>query len=192
MRLLATGLPELRERVKAGTFRQDLFYRLGVLLLEIPPLRRRRDDIPLLAYHFLSRFAPRAGKEIRRIGAEALRRLREHDWPGNVRELGSVIEHAVVMTRGEVILPADLPLGQAVATDEEDQGEPAAATIAGAEVFEMPYAEAKDHAVEAFDQAYVERLVKRAGGNLAEAARLAGMDRSNFRRLVKKARPEKG
>ena len=111
-----------------------------------------------------------------------------------MRELGSVIEHAVVMTRGEVILPGDLPLGEAVATDDEDEGEggPAAATIAGAEVFEMPYAEAKDHAVEAFDQAYVDRLMKRAGGVVSEAARMAGMDRSNFRRLVKKARPEKG
>jgi DNA-binding NtrC family response regulator len=191
VRMLATGLPELRERVKAGTFRQELFYRLSVIALEIPPLRRRRDDIPLLAYHFLSRFAPRAGKEIRRIGVEALRKLREHAWPGNVRELGSVIEHAVVMARGDVILPADLPLGHAVETDE-DAEPPGPAMIAGEEVFEMPYADAKDHAVEAFDQMYVDRLMKRAGGNVSEAARLAGMDRSNFRRILKKARPEKG
>ena len=191
VRVLSTALPELRDRVKEGTFRQELFYRLSVIALEIPPLRRRRDDIPLLAYHFLSRFAPRAGKDIRRIGVEALRRLREHAWPGNVRELGSVMEHAVVMAKGDAILPADLPIGQAVEMDDEE-GEAAPATIASEELFEMPYADAKDHAVDAFDQAYVDRLMKRAGGNVSEAARLAGMDRSNFRRLVKKARPEKG
>jgi DNA-binding NtrC family response regulator len=192
VRLVATALPTLRDRIKEGAFREDLFYRLGVIPIEIPPLRRHRDDIPVLAYHFLSRFAPRTGKDLRRIGVEALRRLREHAWPGNVRELSAVIEHAVVMARGDAILPADLPIADPGAPPEPDDDRvlPGAA-IADAEVLEMPYADAKDHAVEAFDRAYVGRLMKRAGGNVSEAARLAGMDRSNFRRLLKKAQEKK-
>jgi DNA-binding NtrC family response regulator len=188
VRFVSTALPTLRDRLKDGTFREDLFYRLGVLPLEIPPLRRRKDDIPVLAYHFLSRFAPRAGKDLRRISVEALRKLREHAWPGNVRELSAVIEHAVVMTKGESLLPADLPLGEMASgrgDDDEDAGQPAA--IADSEVLEMAYGEAKEQAMVTFDKAYVDGVLKRAGGNQSEAARLAGMDRSNFRRLMKRA-----
>ncbi|APR81075.1 Response regulator of zinc sigma-54-dependent two-component system [Minicystis rosea] len=188
VRLVATALPSLRDRIKEGTFREDLFYRLGVIPIEIPPLRRHKDDIPVLAYHFLSRYAPRAGKEIRRIGVEALRRLREHTWPGNVRELAAVIEHAVVMAKGDAILPADLPIAEPddASDHDDDDDAPPRTAIADAEVLELPYADAKDRAVEVFDRAYVGRLMKRAGGNVSEAARLAGMDRSNFRRLLKR------
>ena len=109
-RVIATALPGLREQVARGEFREDLFYRLAAVLLEVPPLRRRREDIPLLAYHFLSRSAAREGKTIRRIAVEALRALRDHPWPGNVGELRGAVDHAVVMARGDAILPADLPL----------------------------------------------------------------------------------
>lgn len=187
VRLVATAPPALRDRVKEGAFREDLFYRLSVIPLEIPPLRRRRDDIPVLAYHFLSRFAPRAGKEIRRIGVEAIRRLREHPWPGNVRELRAVMEHAVAMARGDVILPADLPIADPAAPADPDGDAPPAVALAASEVFDLPYAEAKDRAVDAFEHAYVARIMAQAGGNMSEAARLAGMDRSNFRRLAKRA-----
>jgi len=179
-RIVATALPDLREQMARGAFREDLFYRLAAVLLEVPPLRRRREDIPLLAYHFLSRCAAREGKAIRRITVEALRALRAHPWPGNVGELRGAIEHAVVMTRGDAILPADLPLEP---TDDHDD-EPAP----GGDHFELPYAEAKDEAVASFDRAYVELRMKRTGGNVSEAARLSGMDRSNFRRLLKRVR----
>jgi DNA-binding NtrC family response regulator len=184
VRLIATGSPDLRARIGEGLFQEDLYYRLGVILLEIPPLRRRRDDIPLLAYHFLRRHAARAGRPIGRIGAEALKKLRAHPWPGNVRELEAVIEHAVVMARSDVIVPADLPIGQPRA-EEDDDGEP---LPPGGEALDHPYAGAKERAVSAFDHAYVERMLERTGGNVSEAARLAGMDRSNFRRLMKKVR----
>jgi DNA-binding NtrC family response regulator len=192
VRVVATAHPALRDRVKEGAFREDLFYRLGVILLEIPPLRRRRDDIPVLAYHFLSRCAPRAGKDVRRIGVETLRRLRDHAWPGNVRELSAVIEQATAMARGDVLTPADLPIGGEAPGDDDAEAErpapPGARAIAGGEVFEMPYPSAKERAVEVFDAAYVEQALERARGNVSEAARLSGMDRSNFRRLLKKAR----
>jgi DNA-binding NtrC family response regulator len=186
VRLLTTALPDLREQVARGDFREDLFYRLASVLLEVPPLRRRREDVPLLAYHFLSRAAAREGKAIRRIGPEALRALRRHAWPGNVGELRYAVEHAVVMARGESILPADLPLGR----DEEaleNADEPGVA-FATSDVLELPYAEAKERAVAAFDEAYVERRLKHTSENMSEAARLSGLDRSNFRRLVKRVR----
>jgi DNA-binding NtrC family response regulator len=187
VRLVATALPALRERVASGDFRADLFYAAASILLEIPPLRRRREDIPLLAYHFLNRYAAREHKPIRRIGAEALRKLREHAWPGNVGELRGAIEHAVVTARSDAIVPSDLPLGEAREEDEGD-GERAPAFAAAPAAMELPYAEAKEQVVSAFDKAYVARVMRRAEGNVSEAARLAGMDRSNFRRLMKKVK----
>src|SRR6185312_13600703 len=86
VRLLAAAGVDLRDRVKAGTFREDLYYRLNVFAIHLPPLRRRKEDIPLLAYHFLQKHGPNAGRDIKRISVEALRMLRENPWPGNVRE----------------------------------------------------------------------------------------------------------
>jgi DNA-binding NtrC family response regulator len=185
VRVLAAAV-DLRECVKAGLFRVDLYYRLNVFAIHLPPLRRRKEDIPLLAYHFLQKYGPHAGRDIKRISVEALRRLRENPWPGNVRELEATIEHAVVMARGEAIVPADLP---AVEEDRRiDDDEDAALPPGGHDLTEGSYAEAKDKVVSAFDRAYVEHLLRRVGGNVSEAARLSGMDRSNFRRLMKKVR----
>jgi DNA-binding NtrC family response regulator len=187
-RVVATAEPSVRDQVARDVLREDLFYRLAAVLLEVPPLRRRREDIPLLAYHFLSRYAAREGKKIRRVSPDALRALREHAWPGNVRELENAIEYAAVMARGDAILRADLPLARPESDPDEEVGPVA---LAGSDVLELPYGEAKERAVAAFDVAYVERRMKRTAGNVSEAARLAGMDRSNFRRLLKKVREEK-
>ncbi len=186
VRLLAAAGVDLRDRVKAGLFREDLYYRLSVFTIHLPPLRRRKEDIPLLAYHFLQKYGPHAGRDIKRISAEALRLLRQNPWPGNVRELEATIEHAVVMARGEAIVPADLPATEEGSADDRDDDTPS--HFGGEELTEGGYAEIKDRVVSAFDRAYVEQLLKRVGGNISEAARLSGMDRSNFRRLMKKAR----
>jgi DNA-binding NtrC family response regulator len=185
VRILAAGGPDLRDRAADGRFRQDLFYRLLAVPLELPPLRRRREDIPLLAYHFLQIHALHAHRPIRKISVEALRALRDHPWPGNVRELGSAIEHAVVLARGDVILPADLPFAASPRSldDEAPKG-----LLLSSELVELPYATARDRAAVAFDRAYAEHLLASAAGNISEAARRAGMDRSNFRRLLKKVR----
>jgi DNA-binding NtrC family response regulator len=185
VRVISTSHADLRDRVAAGLFREDLFYRLSVIPLEIPPLRRRREDIALLAYHFLQRCAARGGRKIQRISAEALRKLREHPWPGNVRELEAAIEHAAVMAQGDALLPGDLPLGQPPPGD--DDADPALELVTG-DLAQLSYGDAKERAVDAFDRVYLERLMQRSAGNVSEAARLAGMDRSNFRRLLKKVR----
>ncbi|WP_437580278.1 sigma-54-dependent transcriptional regulator [Sorangium sp. So ce887] len=185
VRVIASTCADLRERAAAGQFREDLLYRLGVIVIELPPLRRRREDIALLASHFLRRCARRHERDVKRIGPEAARLLREHAWPGNVGELESAIEHAVLSARGDAILPADLPPSVSGRAGP-DRRPPRDALVLPAQLCELPYAEAKERAIDAFDQIYIGRLLQRTGNNLSEAARQAGMDRSNFRRLKKK------
>ena len=109
VRVLASTNKNLLELSRTGRFRVDLFYRLNVISIMLPSLRERTDDIPLLAQHFLSRFAEKNRKEVRTISREAMELLIAHDWPGNVRELENTIEHAVVLSRGDTIRVDDLP-----------------------------------------------------------------------------------
>jgi len=108
VRIIAATNRDLQETVKAGTFREDLFYRLSVVPITLPPLRQRRDDIPLLANHFLSKYNKKRGKNIKAISGRAMKALVEYDWPGNVRELENAIERAVVLTEDDMIKPSDL------------------------------------------------------------------------------------
>jgi len=108
VRIIAATNRDLQETVKAGTFREDLFYRLSVVPITLPPLRQRRDDIPLLANHFLSKYNKKRGKNIKAISDRAMKALVEYDWPGNVRELENAIERAVVLTEDDMIKPSDL------------------------------------------------------------------------------------
>lgn len=122
VRVLAATNCDLGARVKAGRFREDLYYRLNVFPLEIPPLRARRADIPALAEHCLERYAPTVGRRGMRLSQAALSALQAYDWPGNVRELGNVIQRAMILAPGLVIEPAHLMLPQALAS--ELQGQP--------------------------------------------------------------------
>jgi PAS domain S-box-containing protein len=109
VRVIAATHRDLRAAIRAGQFREDLFYRLNVMPMEMPPLRRRREDIPLLVGHFVERFNQRLDRRIEHLDDAALGRLMEHDWPGNVRELENAIEHAFIRCRGGVLLPECLP-----------------------------------------------------------------------------------
>jgi PAS domain S-box-containing protein len=109
VRVLAASNRSLADLVKAGTFRQDLYYRINVLKLSLPPLRRRREDIPLLMEHFIARFNRLRDRDIVGVSPDVLRILMTHDYPGNVRELENIIEHAFVLCRGSLILPDHLP-----------------------------------------------------------------------------------
>ena len=109
VRVIASTNKPLGEMVRAMKFREDLYYRLNVISLHLPALRERLDDIPLLAHHFLQRFAERNKKAVRTISREAMELMMAHDWPGNVRELENTIEHAVVLCRGDTIHDEDLP-----------------------------------------------------------------------------------
>jgi len=177
VRVIAATNLDLQQAMKDKRFREDLYYRLCVITIPLPPLRDRPDDIPLLAYHFLRKYAARAGRRVERISVEAMRALRSHSWPGNVRELENAIERSVVMSRGDVILPGDLP---------SSVSDTAAPSLSQNLLLDLPFADAKRKAVEQFEASYAFGALKRAGGNVSEAARQAGMDRSNFRRILRK------
>jgi len=109
-RIIAATNKDLEKTIKEGTFREDLYYRLNVISFVMPPLREHKQDIPLLANHFLQRFAQETNKPVDQISREALDEMMLYDWPGNVRELGNAVERAVVVGRGRRILPQDLPI----------------------------------------------------------------------------------
>jgi transcriptional regulator with PAS, ATPase and Fis domain len=109
VRVIAATNKNLTEEMKKGTFREDLYYRLNVIPIFVPPLRERKDDIPLLVSHFLQKFSQERGKEIKSFSPEVMEILLAHSWPGNVRELENVIDHAIIIAKQDKILTKDLP-----------------------------------------------------------------------------------
>jgi transcriptional regulator with PAS, ATPase and Fis domain len=176
VRLIAATNKNLEEYVRDGKFRDDLYYRINAFTITIPPLRERREDIPLLCYHFLKKHCRKMGRRIHEIDSGAMDALMNHDWPGNVRELDKAIERAVILETGEIITAEDLP------------GRVSSSTAPKAsQVTTLPYREAKRNLTEAFDREYVEGVLKDSEGNVTKAAERAGMDRRNFQRLMKHA-----
>jgi two-component system, NtrC family, response regulator HydG len=186
VRVVGATHRDLPRLVREGRFREDLFYRLNVITIPVPPLRDRIDDVPLLAAHFLRSYAGRLGSPARTLAPDAVELLCSHRWPGNVRELENAIERAVVLCRGEAITPAELPptitrhtapLVRLPATDE-------------AELATMTYMAAKDQALRRFEKSYVQALMRASDGSISGAARKAGMDRSNFKRVLNRYRDD--
>ena len=171
IRVIAATNRNLEEAVEAGRFREDLYYRLNVVRLRIPPLRERRGDVPQLAEHFLRKYCAETGKTIASISPQALERLHEHGWPGNVRELENAIERAVVLGGGGEISTADLGLGAAV----DSRGPPTGANTIG------PFHES----VERFKKDLIRSALERAKGNQTRAAELLGLQRTYLARLIK-------
>lgn len=180
VRVISATNKDLLKAMKAGAFREDLFYRLSVMKIDLPPLRERKEDIPLLAYYFMKKYAEKNSKEITGINDVAMKMLTLYSWPGNVRELENVIERAVILEKSKEIQPSSLPEELALNLDVES-GE------VSSTICELPYAKAKKIFLSSFDKKYCETLLNKTGGNVTKAARLAGMDRSNFRKLLSKA-----
>ncbi len=178
VRIIAATNQDLPKMVSEGRFREDLFYRLNVLSIQVPPLRERVEDIPLLAEHFLAQFAAQMGKPVRALSGPALQLLLDHQWRGNVRELQNAIERAVALERTEAVLPESLPddvrLGRS-ATAPSEGGLPALG-----EGFDL---EARG---EDFYRHYIALALERAGGVQVKAADLLGMSFRSFRYYVKK------
>ncbi len=188
VRVIAATHRELPKLVKSGKFREDLFYRLNVINIPLPALRERIEDVPLLAHHFLRRYAERLGKKVRTVTPEALELLGGYRWPGNVRELENAIERAVVLCRGDSVLPGDLPPAVTGRTAPLVRDAPAAGDEAP--WLSTSYAAAKEQALRRFEKGYVEALMKACDNNISAAARKAGMDRSNFKRVLRKYRTD--
>jgi len=190
VRVVAATNVDLAEKIAGGRFREDLYYRLNVIAIELPTLRERRDDIPILAQHFLRKFARKSGKDVKRFAPDTLATLTAYSWPGNVRQLENAIERAVVLARGDELTTDDLP--DAIGGDARLATQQAVGSVSDAvdllakTLSDVPYAEAKRRVVRDFDRAYAQQLLERSNGNVSEAARLAGLDRSNFRRVLRK------
>ena len=231
VRVVAATNVDLKAAIAAGTFRQDLFYRLNVIAVRLPALRERGDDLLLLAHHFIQKHAQLAGRPATHLSNEAALLIQSYDWPGNVRELEHAIEHAVVLSQEAVIQPNSLPaellnrssevpsstssmvmprssqnpvsgaFGASFATGAfTGEGYDAAAAgartmvelVNGLGLAQLAYPEAKKRVLAEFNDAYVGALLKSTTGNMSEAARRSGLDRSNFRRLVRTTAVEAG
>lgn len=167
MRILAATNKDLRQAIARNEFREDLYYRLGVITIEIPPLRQRREDIPPLIQHFLRKYGPGRPLEVSR---EALDRLMKHDWPGNVRELENAIERAVVLSREEILTSKDFPC---CANRPVSQSSPAGRQTLGKMVEEL-------------EKTMLHQALAEAKGNQSQAARILGLTERNLRYKLKK------
>ncbi len=176
IRLVSATNRDTAELVRKGEFRDDLFYRVNVITIALPPLRERAGDVGLLAHHFLRRYGRNREHSLEGIEPEALARLEAHAWPGNVRELQNVIERACVLTDGPMIRVRDLP------DHVRGRGRPAPA-IPGKD---LPLAQAREAWLQAFAQGYLTDLLRRHGGNISQAAKTAGVDRKTLHRLLAK------
>jgi two-component system response regulator AtoC len=177
VRVIAATHRDLREEAKAGRFREDLFYRLNVLTVTLPPLRDRSEDVPLLAAHFLEKHARAVRRTIRDFDADAMRRLSGHGWPGNVRELENTVERAVAVAARETIAVEDLP--------PEIAAPPPGATRAAA-LASLPYKDAIAEARDRVTRDYLVALLREFGGNVTRAAERAGMERESLHRLLRR------
>ena len=177
VRVIAATNLDLPFAIQEKRFREDLYYRVNVINIQIPPLREREEDIPLLVHHFVRKYASRAKKNVNGVSSKALAVLLTHRWPGNVRELENVVERAVVLAKGKTIQSEDLPDVLVSMSDPN-------LLLQKANNCDLPYREAKRKTIASFERQYLEDLLTRAGGVIAEAARIAEMDRSNFRRLL--------
>jgi Nif-specific regulatory protein len=175
IRLIAATNKDLEEAIRQGTFRQDLYYRLNVVSLSMPPLRERREDIPLLASYFVQKYSDKCNRKVRGISGEARARLTNYDWPGNVRELENAIERAVVLGTTDLILPEDLPEAAL------ETAVPASGVVAN---YHDAVTEAKKQ--------LILKAVEQADGNYTEAAKLLGVHPNYLHRLIRNMnlRPE--
>jgi DNA-binding NtrC family response regulator len=172
VRVVAATNRNLRAEVAAKNFREDLYYRVAVVRMLVPPLRDRPDDIPLLVDHFIRQF--RSDRSLT-VAPEDLERLRRHQWLGNARELRNVIERACALSHGSRL-----------EIDEALEDRPPRASGGGAADLELPFKDAKSRIIDAFEREYIAALLKRHGGNLSAAARAAEIDRKHLRELLRK------
>jgi len=175
-RIVAATNRDLEKEIEEKRFRQDLYYRLNVATIHIPPLRQRKEDIQLLVYHFLAKY-PTANNQVKTISPQALQALEHYDYPGNVRELENIIERALAICTGPTIEPSHLP----------------ADLTAGGTITVTPKSEKAEQVTKSLhenERDYILRILKRAGGNKTKAAKLMGIDRVSLWRKLNKYKDE--
>ena len=175
VRIVAATHRALRELAGQETFRSDLYYRLSVVEINVPPLRERREDVPALVEHFASA-AKSLGVQRRSFSESALHLLASHDWPGNVRELRNVVQRALVLAEGDEVLPTDLP-PEVLASD-------VALTGGDAALVQLPFLEARRRALAAFDRSFLAAAFEQHGRNVSRTASVLGLHRQTLQKLL--------
>lgn len=173
LRFMSASNLDLEERVKEGAFRSDLFYRLSIFHIHLPPLRERTEDIPRLAEHFLKKYGKIYGKQHLEISREAIVQLVKQDWMGNIRELENALHRAVVSCAGPELQPRHLDLPKIESNEEHLD-------------WTQPYHHLKRKIIDSFESQYVGKLLREHRGNVSSAARSAHLDRRTFQRLMAK------
>jgi transcriptional regulator with PAS, ATPase and Fis domain len=176
VRLVSATNRDLAEAVRRQEFRDDLFYRLNVIQIILPPLRQRTGDVSLLAYHFLARCRRNRAQPLEGIETAALAALGTYSWPGNVRELQNVIERACALAEGPTVRLRDLP-------DHVRGRAPRGTVVSGKD---LPLREAREMWLRTLTQEYLRTLLDRHGGNISQAAKTAGVNRKTLHRLLLK------
>ena len=178
IRLICATNKNLERLVEEGEFREDLYYRINTFSIDIPSLKKRPDDIPLLVDHFVARFAEKAQKQIGGVAPEAMKVLVQSEWKGNVRELEHAIERAVILAAESLIQPEDLPQNLQDAQSENK--------VAGIVHMDLPYKEAKVALLDDFERHYVVEMLGKYKGNISRSAKHSGIDRRSLHRLLAK------
>lgn len=174
-RIISASNQDLEQEVAAGRFRRDLYYRLKVVKIELPPLRERKEDIPQLAAYFARRTALKYGRRCQSFSPAAMKALQNHTWPGNIRELRNVIESALIMVTDRPIQPADFYLS----SRSPDKDSPFA------DLLTQPYDQAKNRLLSRFKKAYLSALMQRHQNNITAAAKKANLPRTSLHRMLK-------
>ena len=180
VRLIAATNRDLPAMVREGTFREDLFYRLNVVNLRLPPLREHREDIPLLLEHFLKQAAADNGKAVTGITADALAVLNSYDWPGNIRELRNCVERMVVLARGTLLTVSDIPRELVDALAEDAEGVSASAPASSATTASAPVLDIHEN-----ERTAIRQALEQARGNRTRAAEILGISRRTLQRKLK-------
>ncbi len=173
VRLISATHKDLLKEIKEGNFREDLYYRLKVVEILLPPLRNRREDIIILSEKFIQYFSEKHKKNVKSISSEAVKAFTRHSWPGNVRELQNVIESAVVMANAETLEISDFP--EEICTSESNRSFD----------YNLPFRDAKKIAVDAFEKDFVSRKLAENNGNISKTAEALGMHRQSLQQKIK-------
>ncbi len=178
VRIIASTNQDLKEKIRQGLFREDFYYRLNVLPIEIPPLRERPEDIPLIADHLFQKHRERLKKPEKTMSPELVAFFQDCWWEGNVRELENVIVQSLLFSSSEKVRPEDLAL--------EKTGGKSTGSAGHADVQELPYKAAKEKVLREFNSGYIGSVLKKTGGNVTRAARMCGMERQALQQVMRR------
>lgn len=182
VRVIAATNQDLERAIEEKRIREDLYYRLNVVTISLPPLRNRRDDIPRLVEYFLARFQVEFSRQQMTLSPDALEILHSHDWPGNIRELQNALKHAVLMTKGDTVLPASLPISTSVGKAPQDRAlEPSPFFPFSAEDLDGRDTDLYESVMPEVERRLILYALRRTGGNQVKAAQLLGISRMTLR-----------